>query len=268
MSTTARRDERLLDACFTRPLSPREHERLDALLLSSPELLQRYRRLQLAERVAAHGPEGALETPSFAETDRIAARLGLLQPAPASARWRAWLRRPPWIFQLTLAVGLALLAFTLVPRDVPEHIQMRGQAGAQVSFAAYRLSPQGQFHQLEPGDAVHSKDRLKLRMSWAEAPTEVSGALWVAMIDAQGQVRTEALQTPSGQIAAVPGVVGLWGLAPGSASVYVVSAPGLQAGALAAAVRSRPSEDALRAQLNAYGVLQVPIEVLEEPEAP
>jgi len=268
MSTTARRDERLLDACFVRQLSAREYARLDALLLSSPELLQRYRRLQLAERVAAHGPEAGLETPSFAETDRIAARLGLLQPAPVSARWRAWLRRPPWIFQLTFAAGLALLVLVLVPKPAPEHIQMRGQVEAQVSFAAYRLSPQGQFSALQPGDKIHSKDRLKLRMSWADAPPQATGALWVAMIDAQGEVRTEALQTPSGQIAAVPGVVGLWGLAPGPAWVYVVSAPGLQAGALMSAVRARPTQDELRAELEAFGVLRVPIEVLEEPGSP
>lgn len=201
-------------------------------LASSAALAERYRRLQLAERVAAHGPEAALETPSPAEIDRIAAGLGLLEPAPR----RLW--RWTWAAAPAFALVAAVLLLVVWPRPTPEVVQVRGGAATGASFAAYAVGADGGFTPL--ADArVTAGTRLKLRLSWAEAPVALD-AVWVAVVPASGPVRVTRLAAPAGRLAAVPGVVALRGVPGGPVQVYAIAATArLDEAAVRAAVAGR-----------------------------
>ena len=65
--------KKLVDARFVRLLDDRERSALETHLAACGFCGERYRRLQLAERVVAVGAERAFEEPSPLEIDRIAA---------------------------------------------------------------------------------------------------------------------------------------------------------------------------------------------------
>lgn len=259
MSGLTPRETKRLERSFSGPLSPRQRARLEADLAASAPLAERYRRLQLMERVAAHGPHDALETPSFLETERVAERLGLLEPAPRPRSWRAAL--PPWVFGAALVASVGLALLVVLPPPPQDVLQTRGEGGAQVSFAAYRLSADGAFTPVQAGAELVPSDRLKLRLSWASAPGHLE-AVWVALVAADGRVKTTRLSAPEGAIAAVPGVVDLWGLPPGPAELYVIGTQGeLSPAALRSAVLARGSDVQTQATLGAAGVMKVSVQM-------
>lgn len=258
MSTVTPKDEKLVEARFTRALSPREEARLKDALAASPELSERYRRLQLAERVAAHGPEGGLEAPSPFEVERGARALGLMDP-PARRRW-VW---TPWLAGASLALAAGVAALVVAPVGMQEALQARGGAVSGASFAAYVVAPEGGFAELRDGVELTPEHRLKLRLSFEGPPTPLD-AVWVALVPATGAPRVERLSAPEGAMAAVPGVVGLFGLPPGPVTVYVLAAPGaVDAGEVAAAVAGRPEGAALEDDPRWSGVLRAELSLQE-----
>lgn len=246
---------------FLGGISEVETAKMQDSLARSPRLAERYRRLQLAERVAAHGPQEALERPSPAEVDRVAARLGLLEPEPAPSVWRA--RFAPWMFGAALAVSAALALFTVMPSAQQDVLRPRGGAATGASFSAYVVRPGGGFERIEPGARLGDQDRLKLRLSWSGAASALD-AVWVVVVDGSGRVEVTRLEPPAGALGAVPGVVGLWACASGVAKVYMVAAPTpLTKARLRAAVDGEPSAEVTASRLDAAGVQR--FEVVIEP---
>ncbi|MCA9550294.1 MAG: hypothetical protein KC933_09680 [Myxococcales bacterium] len=260
MSAVTAKDDKLLEARFTRPLSPREVARLERALASSPELAERYRRLQLAERVVAHGPEAGLEQPSPFEVERGARALGLLDP-PARRR-PAW---TPWVLGATFAMAAGLATLVVAPVGMQEVLQERGGAVSGVSFAAYAVAPEGGFSELVEGARLTPEHRLKLRLSF-QGPATPLDAVWVALVPTSGAPRVERLAAPEGNLAAVPGVVGLFGLPAGPVAVYVLAAArGASPGEISAAVAGRPAPEALATDPRWSGVLRTDVVPSEEP---
>ncbi len=251
----------LLDLAFTTGLDPKQQERLQEALVGSAELCERYRRLQLAERVAAHGPEVALEAPSEFEIDRMARGLGLMAPAPRVFRLRRWVRS--WFVPAGLALSAAVALFALnVPAPEP-HLQARGSAEG-LSLSAYVVSAQGQITELSSGARLEATDRLKLRLSW-QGEAQPLSAVWVGIVDHEGRVTMSELTAPEAQLATVPGFVDLPGTT-GPVRVYVMGTHrGLSQSALKSALSLRPDSEDLPSELKTIGAYHIDIEVREAP---
>ena len=149
----------------------------------------------------------------------------------------------------------------------PSDLVARGDTAQGASFSAYVVTPDGGFSRLEDGATVPADHRLKLRLSWTETASRLD-AVWVALVPSEGQPRLTRLAAPEGRMAAVPGVVSLWGMKPGPVDVYVVaSAVALSESELQAATASRPTDEELMRSIQAAGVtrLRVRIEASEAP---
>lgn len=253
---SSKRASKLVDAAFEGGFSSKQGAKLQEVLASSGDAAQRYRRLQLAERVAAHGPEAALETPSEFEIDRIARNLGLLAPEPRPSRWRAWIS--PWVLTGGLVLSSAVVLFTLsVP---PPEIQARGGHDA-LSFSTYAITTQGAISVVSPGASLTPQDRLKVRLSWQGEVLPLSG-VWVGVVDQSGRVRVTSLAAPDTQVATVPGLVDLGWVAPGDVRVYVVgSSTSLAESALVSALSPRPDAATIKESLGAVAVDLVDVRV-------
>src|SRR5688572_17153957 len=83
---------RLVDARFLRVLDTHERTELESHLVACVACSERYRRLQLAERVAAVGPDRAFDEPSPLEIERIARDLDLVERPVDRFAWLKNLR--------------------------------------------------------------------------------------------------------------------------------------------------------------------------------
>ncbi len=221
-----RRCRRLVDRSFTRGrLSATERTDLEEQLAACPDCRERYRRLQLAERVAAHGPELAFERPSPAEIDRVADALGLLEPTPVRAGWR----RPAALLGLAAALAVGLL-LALRPAPTPDDgLAPRGDGAAPgPSWAAFAIGPDGAIQPSRPGLEVGAGASLKLRVAWSGAERgRLPGPVWVILVPASGPPLVTRLEAPDGPFAAasVPGAVRLDALPAGRLTIYARAGP-------------------------------------------
>ncbi len=164
------RDQKLVDAAFVGGLSANERDRMHDALAGSIELQERYRKLQLAERVASLGPERALDEPSPFEIDRVAQRLGLLDAPAPRRRWFG-----SWKMALPMVVAAAAAALVLAPRSDessasdPGALVARG-GEATPSISVYRTSSKSGFELV--GDSVTRDAQLILRSSAGETTTQ------------------------------------------------------------------------------------------------
>jgi hypothetical protein len=231
---------KLVEARFVRPLLGTERERLEHHLGACAFCSERYRRLQLAERVAARGP-GAIDEPSPAEIERIAFDLGLAGDGSVASDWGAVKERLLGLLggrgPLAALAGVLALVLLLIwvrpPRLGPEDgLVPRGEHGANaVSFQLYVVAADGSIRLNALEQPVSAADHLKLRASWTgEAP--LSGAIEVYLVPHDGAVRRIRLEAPArasspggAAVASVPGAVGLDGMPGGRAKVVVVAGP-------------------------------------------
>ncbi len=213
MSST-RRLERLVDQRFSRPLSASERQDLEAHLAASPIASERYRRLHLMERVAALGPERALEEPSPLEVQRIANDLGLLAPDPEPS-FLAWLTSFRTVGITVFAAAAFAAAVLLIP--TPELVQERG--GTAWSASAYAVSSGG----VERLGPTASRDtHLKFRVT-RDGDSALT-ALSVVVKDASGATHVVPLEAPAfeGDTASVPGALALDAFPPGRTTFWLV----------------------------------------------
>lgn len=258
------RTGRLIEARFVRPLNDGERGKLEGHLVSCHACAERYRRLQLAERVAAHGPEEGLFEPSAFEIERIAGDLGLLEP-PKRA-WRLSLSAP--MIAVTASVAVCLAALVVVLPTADDQLVPRGEISTELSFAAYAIDDTGAVRPLER--TVSARDHLKLRASWADGAARSLAAVRVVMVSESGEVRVEALGRPVGEsgdafdVATVPGTIALKGLTAGSWAIYVVGGDvRTPLESLGPLVRSRPTAARLNEALE--GAQAQRFDVLVEP---
>jgi hypothetical protein len=250
---------RLVDARFSRTLSAGERSELEQHLVACAACSERYRRMQLAERVATVGADRALAEPSPFEVERIAADLGLVSRPVEQASW--WSRRRAAFagFTAAAAVAASLILFA-VRTPPPEQVIERGAAATTLSFAVYVIGDGGAIRVHDQGSPVRADELLKLRASWTGvAPRSVA----VAIVDAEGKVDVAALGAPKGAEtgATIPGAVALAGRAPGNAIMYLFAFEGAAAdrAAIAAAVENRPESPRLPGAL-AVERRELPIE--------
>lgn len=213
MSSTRRLD-RLVDERFLRPLSAAERRDLEAHLVASPVATERYRRLHLMERVAALGPDRALEEPSPLEIDRIAGDLGLFEPEPQPS-FLAWLTSFKTVGFTVFAAAAFAAAVLLIPQ--PEIVQERG--GTAWSASAYAVSSDG----IERLGATASRDEhLKFRIT-RDGASDL-GALSVVVKDAGGATHVLPLEVPAFErdTASVPGALALDAFPAGATTVWLV----------------------------------------------
>lgn len=207
--------DRLVDQRFSRSLSTNERHDLEAHLASSPVATERYRRLHLMERVAALGPERALEEPSPLEIQRIAHDLGLLEPEVAQVSFWTWLTSIRTVgFSLFAAAAFAA-ALLLIPNA--ETVTERG--GTSWSASAYAVSSAG-VERL--GDTVSTTQHLKFRVT--REGEGALDALSVVILDASGARHVVAVEAPTFETdtASVPGAVALDGFPSGATTVWLV----------------------------------------------
>lgn len=184
-----RRDQKLVDAAFVGGLSPNERARMHDALAGSIDLQERYRKLQLAERVAALGPERALDEPSHFEIDRVAQRLGLLDAPPPPRRWFA-----SWKIALPVVVAAAAAGLVLAPQAEQSSVSDPGALVARggeatPSISVYRTSAKSGFELV--GASVESDAQLILRSSAGTPATK-----WLAVWQFEDGT-TEALKLPA-----------------------------------------------------------------------
>lgn len=232
--------QRLVEARFAGVLKAKEQERFERHLAACAACQERYRRLELAERVAAHGPSGAHESLGPGAYDRVAADLGLHDPPNPRAPW-AWLSLS---VAGVMAVAAALVLFLRPPAEL---LIDRGDQGA-VSFAVFAAGSGGEVVPLQKDLPLRPGTPLKLRIS-APAPTPIGGL--VAAFVAGERVEWIPLEAPGSVEAAttVPGVVVVPPLAAGPAWLYLLGAERpLDRSGLEQALRSGPTPEALRAK--------------------
>lgn len=235
----------LIEQRFLRPLARAERERLEAHLSACVGCSERYRRLQLAERLAAGGP-GAAGEPAPQELERIAADLGLSEHVAPSWRERlAGLRTPRWApVALAAAAGAALVIAILPGRSGSPpgprggELVERGTAPPPVSFAPYALAADGSAARaLGASGTVAPGELLKLRAALGAGigPEQLRGVLVVIAAPGESLAAAaprgvvlrpparEAFFGPEGATAAsVPGAVP-FRVPPGRARVLVIA---------------------------------------------
>jgi hypothetical protein len=205
----AKREGKLIDERFIRPLNEREKRSMEDHLTACGVCRERYRKLQLADRVVAFGEE--IDQPAPAEIDRIAHDLGLFD-AP---------RNPPWfaVKWFGAAASVAALAVMLLLFVKPsDELVERGGTDAVMTFSAYAIAPEGP-RLLENGARVTTAEHLKLR---ASGDAHISG-VEVLLVASDGTLDHVHLAAP--QRSTVPGAISLSGLPPGKLTAYVVAAP-------------------------------------------
>lgn len=241
------KDARLIELRFLRPLSETERRRLEGHLLGCGACQERYRRLQRAERIAAHGVEGAAELPSPFELERIAADLGLDQPEPPRRRGWAW----PFAWVGALAVAGALLLFLPPP---PELLQDRGGVVAPLSFAVFTADPGGAVVALETQASLQPGAPLKLRVA---APSSVDSPGLAAVFVGVGApvvVALPGLSQVNGPTT-VGGVVTIPEVPSGEVWLYLVAAAApLDPKLLSLALADRPEAQVAQERLSALVV--------------
>lgn len=250
MSTTTcvgGKDARLIELRFLRRLSEAERRRLEGHLLGCGPCQERYRRLQRAERIAAHGVEGAAESPSPFELERIAADLGLDQPEPPRRLGWPW----PFVWAGALAVAAALLLFLRPP---PELLQDRGGVVAPLSFAVFTADPGGAVVALETQARLQPGAPLKLRVS---APAPVAAPALAAVFVGAAAPVVVALPGLS-QVSApttVGGLLTIPEVPSGEVWLYLVAAAApLDPLTLSQAVADRPEAQVAQERLSALVV--------------
>jgi hypothetical protein len=212
---------RFVDARFLRPLADRERVELETHLSSCAWCGERYRKLQLAERVASVGVDRALEEPSALEIERIAQDLHLVESTGQSLGWWRALRGSIAGYSAVIAVAAAVAIFFAI-RPPKEVLLERGGAAVGVSFSAFVIAADGAIRAHEPAVAVSNTDHLKLRVSWSAAAPRIVYAV-VALSD--GTVELAELGEPSGAPtgATVPGAISMAKVPAEGAELWVVA---------------------------------------------
>jgi hypothetical protein len=239
-------DRGLIDARFIRTLNDRERVRLETHLSACAFCGERYRRMQLAERVASVGPDRALDEPSALEIDRVAQDIGLFDPPR-----RSILAARPWLLGVpAAAAALGLTLLVAVPRSstqIEEAPVARGASAKQVSFAAYVVDAGSKIRALGGGRARQG-EYLKLRVSVNGAAREALSDIQVSIVSDSGATSVTKLSVPhdASPIRNVNGAISLAAVPSGHAIVYTIGASGeLEAGAIERSVQGAPAADAV-----------------------
>ena len=137
---------------------------------------ERYRKLQLADRVIAFGAEGELDQPSPVEIDRIARDLGLLDAE----------RTAPLVVDGVVVrrcgVGGGAGGDVAVVREAERRAGRAGRAPDGVTFSAYAIDDASGPRLLEGGrERASASEHLKLRASNASAISRCGGGAGAAM---------------------------------------------------------------------------------------
>ncbi len=223
-----KRAEKLVDQAFLRPLDHRERERLERHLMAYQESGERYRKIQLAQRVIAApsaSPEELLEEPSPAEIERIAQGLGLFEEAPRErASMFGW-----WPMGLSAAALALVGVFALGPyvgglgsRPDPGLVARGG--AVEISFSTYIIRAKGGIEAARDGASLRPEDHLKLRVSWPKEQTPIRG-LWLVFVPEKGAPWVRALEAPkpSSEAVSIPGAIALRRASAGPLSVFILS---------------------------------------------
>lgn len=245
-------DRKLVEARFLRALDEGERKRLERHLLGCASCSEKYRRLQLAERVASVGTDRALEEPSFLEIERIAGDLGLFGPPKTARNWLPFAG-------LLAAVACALLLIVLRPQDPSETFTPRGDPSG-LTFAAYVIAADGAIRSHTAVAPVSKDDHLKLRVSRPD-----KGKPWPKMflVIATDTPKVIELVAPEKNepAASIPGAIPLAGLPSGKVTAYVIATDEADEQTLSEAVRDRPAADRVRQSLGRAVVERIELEV-------
>ncbi len=252
---------KLVDKRFVQHLGTKDRVRLEDHLVACGWCTERYRRLQLFDRVAAAGPDG-IDVPSSFEVDRVAADLGLLaDPKPAPTWWR-W----PAFSGLAMAAALSLLFVVNVPTTPPGEFTARGAIAAPLSFSAFIIEGPNAVRPHDRDLPVPANAHLKLRAAWSDGETrDLDARVRVLMVDADDVARVVSLDPPrtAFDVVSVPGAVSLDKLPPGPATIYVVVGAS-DPSALTVAGTSRPTVDALKREVSgAIAIERFDLEIAE-----
>ena len=243
----ATRAGKLIDQRFVRSLSDGERGRMDRHLEACGHCRERYRRMQLAERVAAHGADGPLDVPSPLEVERMAESLGLVAP---ERRGFSLPVLPAFGGFASLAVALIAIFFFM--RPPPEYVGARGGAEGP-SVSAYAVGEK--IRLLESGAVVSAGEHLKLRASGLQGEVPVH----VLLVDGQGDVEHVELGTvdASTEIVTIPGAISLSELEPGRMAAYVIFSTDFSLEAVQARAAARAPPEALAEVLEGATVRRV-----------
>jgi len=240
----AKRDGKLIDARFVRSLSDGERSKMEDHLVACGWCRERYRKLQLADRVTAFGAEAELDVPAPIEVERMARDLGLLAPEKPK-RVRFDVRIAGMAFALALAVMLFL-------RPADDLIE-RGAGPSAVTFSAY-AGGEGKWRLLEPGAQVAASEHLKLR-----ATGEANAGVEVLLVAADGKVEHVHLLAPTSSL--VPGAIALEGLPPGALTAYLIAAKSFEPEAVRELAAKRVPAKELASALEGASVERMDLEV-------
>jgi hypothetical protein len=209
---------KLVDARFLRTLDAKERGALEIHLSACGFCTERYRKLQLAERVAASGAERAFDEPSPFEIDRIAIDLGLIERP--RRRWAELLRSRIFTAGIPALAVATLIALVVVsPRALFEERPIeRGESGGAV--AAYVVSSGGAIRALDGDRRVRPSDYLKLRIQVADE--RASRSLAAIEVSCDGVRERIAMPMSGERTISVPGAIALAALSRGSAVMHVV----------------------------------------------
>ncbi len=258
VTCVAKREGKLIDARFLRPLDPRERSSMEEHLVACESCRERYRRLQLADRVIAFGPDADLDRPAPLEVERIALDLGLLD---RPRRRPFWLGLPFFGAVGSVAAMALVAALFLRPSEV---LLERGEAPVGITFSAYAIADDAGPRLLERGAQVALGEHLKLRASFgARALPQIDG-IEVLLVPARGEVQHVHLSAPErgAASASVPGAIALQGLAPGPLTAYVVAAERFELGSVEGLASSRAPPEALARALGGASVERIDLEVV------
>jgi hypothetical protein len=240
----AKREGKLIDARFVRPLSDGERSKLEGHLVACGWCRERYRKLQLADRVTAFGAAAELDVPAPIEVERMARDLGLLDPEKPK---RAW-------FDLRIAGAVVAVAFAVVLFVRPsDDLVERGAAPAAVTFSAY-AGGEGAWRLLEPGAQVAASEHLKLRASG-----EANGGVEVLLVGADGRVEHVHLLAPVSSL--VPGAIALEGLPTGKLTAYLIAAKSFDPALARRLAAARAPAKELASALGGASVERIDLEV-------
>jgi hypothetical protein len=268
---------KLVDARFVRPLAERERARLESHLASCGSCSERYRRLQLADRVASIGPQRALDEPSPFEIERIARDLGLVEaPRPW---WQGLLGSRAVLAGVPAAVAAAALVLVFVfPQSLVEQrdrgqLIERGTGPKPVSFAAYVVGRDSRIRLHANDAAVYTSEYLKLRVAAAGVAKDALRSVQVVIVGERGGVSVLKMSVPDDRspLRTVSGAVVLNALPPGHAVVYAIGAKeDLDEEAIRAAAAKKPGASELASALGdrVLGIDRFELDVHDVKEAP